>query len=177
MIILLSKCSIVNFILVLFFICRFYSMSCNLLMSPHGYFQNMKLSFKYLFHDLVKSSFMSLPYFLPIISYRFSSKYTRVAYVSAILVPSVWIKLMLLNWKELLLRIISIPSMINFLLNLGCNVSGYLSKMRWLVFLIHGGYYCIGLWCQMWQWVCWDQFFLVWSFKKIYVVLNITYFI
>ena len=34
---------------------------------------------------------------------------------------------MLLNWKELLLRIISIPSMINFLLDLGCNVSVYLS--------------------------------------------------
>ena len=29
---------------------------------------------------------------------------------------------MLLNWKELLSRIISIPSMINF----GCNLSGYL---------------------------------------------------
>ena len=34
---------------------------------------------------------------------------------------------MLLNWKELVLRIISKPSMINFLLNLGCYVSGYLS--------------------------------------------------
>ena len=33
---------------------------------------------------------------------------------------------MLLNRKELLLRIISIPSMINFLLNLGFNVSRYL---------------------------------------------------
>ena len=32
---------------------------------------------------------------------------------------------MLLTWKEL--RIISIPCMINFLLNLGCNVSEYLS--------------------------------------------------
>ena len=53
---------------------------------------------------------------------------------------------MLLNWNELLLRIISIPSVIKFLLNLGCNVSGYFSSnMRWLVFLIHGGYYYIGL--------------------------------
>ena len=34
---------------------------------------------------------------------------------------------MLLNRKELLLRISSIPSMISLLLNLGCNVSGYLS--------------------------------------------------
>ena len=34
---------------------------------------------------------MSLPYFLPIISYRFSPKYARVrvAYVGAILVPIV----------------------------------------------------------------------------------------
>ena len=34
---------------------------------------------------------------------------------------------MLLNWKELLLRIISITCMINLLFNLGCNGSGYLS--------------------------------------------------
>ena len=34
---------------------------------------------------------------------------------------------MLLNWKEFLLRISSLPSVINFLLNLGCNVSRYLS--------------------------------------------------
>ena len=34
---------------------------------------------------------------------------------------------MSLNWEELLLRIIGIPSMINVLLNLGYNVSGYLS--------------------------------------------------
>ena len=86
-------CSIVNFILV----CRFCSRSCNSLMFPHGYFQNMKQSSKYLFHDLVKSLFILSPYFLPIISYRFSSKYAsvRVAYVVAILVPkavaSVWI--------------------------------------------------------------------------------------
>ena len=42
-------CSIVNFI----FGCRFCSRSCNSLMSPHGYFQNMKQSSKYIFHDLV----------------------------------------------------------------------------------------------------------------------------
>ena len=60
-------CSVVDFILG----CRFCSRSCNLLMYPHGYFQNMKQSSKYLFHDLVNSSFMSLPYFLPIISYSF----------------------------------------------------------------------------------------------------------
>ena len=34
---------------------------------------------------------------------------------------------MLSNWKELLLRIISIPSVINFFLNLRFNVPGYLS--------------------------------------------------
>ena len=102
-------------------------------MSPCGYFLNMKQSYKYLFHDLVRSSFMSLPYFLPIVSYKFSSKYARVrvAYVGTILVPiavpSVWIYLMLLNWKELLLRINSKPSMIKFSLNLECNVSGCLS--------------------------------------------------
>ena len=66
-------------------------------MSSHGNFQNMKQSSKYLFHDLVNSSFMSLLYFLPIISYRFTSKYARVkvTYVGAILVltvvPRVWI--------------------------------------------------------------------------------------
>ena len=122
-------CSIVNFILG----CRFCSRLCNSLMSSHGHFQNMKQSSKYLFYDWVNSSFMSLPYFLHIISYRFSSKYAsvRVAYVGTILVlmavPRVWIQLMSLNSKELLLRIISIPSVIIFLLNLGCNVSGYLS--------------------------------------------------
>ena len=41
------KSSIVNFILG----CRFCSSSCNSLMSPHVYFQNMKQSSKYLFHD------------------------------------------------------------------------------------------------------------------------------
>ena len=78
-------CSIVNFILG----CRFCSRSCNSLMFPHGCFQNMKQSSKYLFHDLVNSSFMSLPYFLLIISYRFSSKYARVwvAYVCGIFFP------------------------------------------------------------------------------------------
>ena len=86
-------CSIVNFILG----CRFCSSSCNSLMSPHGYIQIMKQSGKYLYNDLVNFSFMSLPYFLPIFSYRFSSKYARVrvAYVGAIFVPiavpSVWI--------------------------------------------------------------------------------------
>ena len=121
-------CSIVNFILG----CRFCSRLYNSLMSPHGHFQNMKQSSKYLFHDLVNSSFMSIPYFLPISSYRFYSKcaWVRVAYVGGILVPravpKVWIQLMILNWKELLM-IISVPFMIIFLLNLGCNVSGYLS--------------------------------------------------
>ena len=40
---------------------------------------------------------------------------------------------MLLNWKELLLRIISIPSMTNFLLNLGCSVSECLSIQNEMV--------------------------------------------
>ena len=52
-------CSTVNFILG----CRFCSRSCNFSMSLNGYFQNMKQSSKYLFHDLVKPSFMSFPYF------------------------------------------------------------------------------------------------------------------
>ena len=52
-------CSIVNFILG----CRFCSNSCNSLISPHGSFQNIKQSSKYLFHDLVNSSLMLLPYF------------------------------------------------------------------------------------------------------------------
>ena len=88
-----DPCSIVNFILG----CRSCSRLCNSSMSPHRHFQNMKQSSKYLVHDLVNSSFMSLPYFLPIISYRFSFRYAgaRVAYVGAILVPeavpSVWI--------------------------------------------------------------------------------------
>ena len=67
-------CCMVNFILG----CRFCSWLYNSLMSPHGHFQNMKKSSKYFFHDLGNSSFMSLPYFLPIISHRFSSKYARV---------------------------------------------------------------------------------------------------
>ena len=56
--------AIVNFILG----CRFCNRLCNSLMSPQGHFQNMKQSSKYLFHDLVNSSFMLLPYFLPTIS-------------------------------------------------------------------------------------------------------------
>ena len=40
---------------------------------------------------------------------------------------------MLLNWKELLLKIISIPSMIKFLLYLGCNISGCLSIQNEMV--------------------------------------------
>ena len=64
-------CSIINVILG----CRFCSRLCNSLMSPHGHFQNMKQSSKYLFHDLVNFPFMLLAYFLPIISYWFSSKY------------------------------------------------------------------------------------------------------
>ena len=108
-------CSIVNFILG----CRFCSRSCNSLMSPHGCFQNMKQSSIYIFHGFENSS-VSLPYFLPIVSYRLSSKYAkvRVTYVGAILISiavrRVWILLMLLNWKDLLLRIICIPSMIFF---------------------------------------------------------------
>ena len=89
----LCMCSIVNFILG----CKFCSRSGNSLMSPRGCFQNIKQSSKYLFHDLVKSSFMSLPYILPIFSCRFSSKYARVRveYVGVIFVPMavpiVWI--------------------------------------------------------------------------------------
>ena len=86
-------CFIVNFILG----CRFCSRPYNSLMSSHGYFQNTKQSSKYLFDDLVISSFMSLPNFLPLISNRFISKDARVriAFVGAILVPitvpRVWI--------------------------------------------------------------------------------------
>ena len=62
-------CSIVNSILV----CRFCSSLSNSLISPHGHFQNLKRSSKCLFHDLVIFFYISLPYFLPIISYRFFS--------------------------------------------------------------------------------------------------------
>ena len=69
--------------------CRFWCRLCNSLMSSHVHFKNMKQSSKYLFHDLVNSSIMLLPYFLPIISNRFSSKYARVwvAYVGTMFVP------------------------------------------------------------------------------------------
>ena len=56
-------CSIVNFILG----CTFCNRLSNSLMSPHGHFQNMKQSSKYLFHDLVNSSFILLLYSSPII--------------------------------------------------------------------------------------------------------------
>ena len=77
-------CSTVNFIVE----CRFGSRLCNSLMSTHWYFQNMKQSSKYIFHDLVNSPLMLLAYFSFFISYRFSSKYVKfkVAYVDAILV-------------------------------------------------------------------------------------------
>ena len=57
-------------------------------MLPSGHFQNMKLSSRYLFHDLI-NPVVILMYFLPIISYRFSSKYAKVkvVYVGASLVP------------------------------------------------------------------------------------------
>ena len=57
-------------------------------MSLHGHFQNMKQSSKYLFHDLVNSPLMLLPYFFTIILYRFSTKHDQVSvvYISAILV-------------------------------------------------------------------------------------------
>ena len=48
--------SIVNFILVY----GFWSRLCSSLMSSHGYFQNMKQSLKYIFHDRVNSPFMLL---------------------------------------------------------------------------------------------------------------------
>ena len=69
--------------------CRFWSWLCNLLMFPRGHFRSMKQLSWYLFHDLVNSLFMLLPYFLLMIAYRFSSKYARVrvAYVGTILVP------------------------------------------------------------------------------------------
>ena len=80
---------------------RLYVLKYVVLMSPHGDFQKMKQSSKYLFPDLVNSPFMLLPNFLPIISYRFSSKdvWVSVEYVGAILiliaVSRVWIYLML----------------------------------------------------------------------------------
>ena len=45
----LQLCSILNFIMG----CRFWSNLCNSLMFPHGNFQNIKQSSKYLFHNLV----------------------------------------------------------------------------------------------------------------------------
>ena len=77
--------------------CVGFVVGCVIVNVSPGRFQNMKQSSKYLFYVLV-NSFMALPYFfLPIISYRFSSKKARVrvAYVGAILVPiaipRVWI--------------------------------------------------------------------------------------
>ena len=64
---------------------------------------------------------MSLPYFLPIILYGFSSKYAmvRVAYVVAILVPtsgySYWTEGAIIKDYFYILSD-------KFLLNLGCNV-------------------------------------------------------
>ena len=126
----------------------FWSKLCKSSMLHHGHFQNMKQSSKNLFHDLINSVFI-LFYFLSMISYRFSSQYTkvRVAYVCAILVPiavpRVWMLFMLSNGKELLFRISSIRSVIHFLLNLGMFL-GILTKtknqilqMKWFVFLIH----------------------------------------
>ena len=129
----LKLCSMVRFILG----CRYWNKLYKLLMLPYGHFQNMKQSSRYLFHDLINSIFISL-YFLPMISKRFSSKYVKVrmAYIDAILVPIG----LCCQIGKLLCRISSIPSMINVWLNLGCNVSGYLSKMRWPAFLIHEGY-------------------------------------
>ena len=68
---------------------RFCSRLCNSLISPHGHFQNMKQTSKYLFHDLVKCFFYVVALFLSIISYSFSSKNARVrvAYVGVTLVP------------------------------------------------------------------------------------------
>ena len=86
-------CYIVNFILG----CRICSRLCNSFKSPHGHFHDMKQSSRYLFHDLLNSSFSPLPYFWPIVLYRFSSKYARVrvtcvgAILVPIAVPSVWI--------------------------------------------------------------------------------------
>ena len=74
----LTLCSMVNFIL----LCKFWSKLGNSLMFSNGHFQNMKQSSKYLFNDLINFLFRLLLYFLPIISYRFSSKY-----VGVILVP------------------------------------------------------------------------------------------
>ena len=58
-------------------------------MFPQVQFQNMKQLTKYLIHDLVNSLFIFSSYFLPMISYKFSSKNAevRVAYVGAIFVP------------------------------------------------------------------------------------------
>ena len=39
------------------------------------------------------------------------------------------------KWKELLFRINSIPSVINFLLNLGCSILGYLSIQNEIAFI------------------------------------------
>ena len=51
----------------------------------------------------------------------------------------------------------------------------YLSKMRWLVFLIHGGYYCRGLWRQMRLWVCRESFFVVLSLRNVCCLLYSCY--
>ena len=71
-------CSIVNLILG----CRFCSRLSNSFM--YKYFPNMKQSSKYIFHDLVNSPFILLPYF-----FYLTSKYAKVRVLCAgtILVP------------------------------------------------------------------------------------------
>ena len=84
-------CSIVNFNLG----CRFCSRLCNSLISPQAF--PVYETIVHLFYDLVNSSFVSLTYFLPIISYGFSPKYAKVRVVDVgyILLPKtlprVWI--------------------------------------------------------------------------------------
>ena len=84
---------------------------------------------------------------------------------------------MLLNWKELFLRIIYIPSMIYFLLKLGCNVPGYLSIRNEMACFPNS-------WGILLHWFVTSNvamsvlgsFFSAMEFKKIYVVLNITFY-
>ena len=66
------------------FISRFWNKLSKSLMLPHEHFQNIKQQSKYLFHDQINSVFILWMNFLPIISYRFSSKYARLGWFTMV---------------------------------------------------------------------------------------------
>ena len=83
---------------------------------------------------------------------------------------------MLLNWKELLLRIISIPSMLFFSLNLGRKVSGYLSIQNEMACFPNSRRILLYRFVtsNVTEWV--RIKFFSYRVLKIYVVLNIAFY-